>query len=112
MLGGGATAAGLWQIGGGTDPGEPGAGAAAPAGEAFDESYRGRRLQGAPVPGPADAWEVTVDGRPLHLMRRADGSYLTMVDHYTSHPSARAAARAAVDELGEQSLRAPENRKA
>jgi hypothetical protein len=45
-------------------------------------------------------WHVTVDGRPLHLMRRADGSWMTMVDHYESYPTPLAAARAAVDELG------------
>ncbi|GGX64031.1 tyrosinase [Streptomyces minutiscleroticus] len=46
------------------------------------------------------AWYVTVDGRPLHLMRRADGGYLTMLDHYQSYPTPLAATRAAVDELG------------
>lgn len=79
----------------------------------FDETYRGRRIQGTPSPlhrapvttGAASAaghgqWQVTVDGRPLPLMRRADGSYLSMVDHYRSYPTAREAARAAVDELG------------
>ncbi|MFC8985203.1 tyrosinase family oxidase copper chaperone [Streptomyces sp. NPDC056956] len=75
---------------------------------AFDEVYRGRRLRGvrsttdraAGGGGGEGAWRVTVDGRPLHLMRRADGTYLTMVDHYASYPTPLAAARAAVDELG------------
>ncbi|MYS55430.1 tyrosinase, partial [Streptomyces sp. SID6013] len=48
----------------------------------------------------AGTWHVTVDGRPLHLMRRADGSWLSMVDHYRSYPTPLAAARGAVDELG------------
>ncbi|MGX1120521.1 hypothetical protein RKD37_005884 [Streptomyces ambofaciens] len=48
----------------------------------------------------AGTWQVTVDGRPLHLMRRADGSWLSMVDHYRSYPTPLAAARGAVDELG------------
>ncbi|MFJ9146749.1 tyrosinase cofactor [Streptomyces sp. NPDC102270] len=71
----------------------------------FDEIHRGRRIRGLRMPAagrPADAvpWQVTVDGRPLHLMRRADGSWLSMVDHYRSYPTPLEAARAAVDELG------------
>ncbi|MFE6523908.1 tyrosinase family oxidase copper chaperone [Streptomyces sp. NPDC057794] len=71
----------------------------------FEEVYRGRRIQGVPVPSPQQdvgdvEWHVTVDGRPLHLMRRADGSWLSMVDHYRSYPTPLAATRAAVDELG------------
>ncbi|MFF8954055.1 tyrosinase family oxidase copper chaperone [Streptomyces sp. NPDC014940] len=71
----------------------------------FDETYRGRRIQGALVPiagrRAADGdWEVTIDGRPLHLMRRADGTWLSMVDHYGSYPTALEATRAAVDEIG------------
>ncbi|QIJ62734.1 tyrosinase cofactor [Streptomyces sp. JB150] len=72
---------------------------------AFDEVYRSRRIRGMPVgtAGPAfgaGSWQVTVDGRPLHLMRRADGGWLSMVDHYCSYPTPLEAARAAVDELG------------
>ncbi|MFA3872389.1 tyrosinase cofactor [Streptomyces sp. MMCC 100] len=71
---------------------------------AFDETYRGRRIQGirsaAGRAVGAGTWHVTVDGRPLHLMRRADGSWLSMVDHYRSYPTPLAAARGAVDELG------------
>ncbi|MFF1301648.1 tyrosinase family oxidase copper chaperone [Streptomyces sp. NPDC058307] len=81
--------------------------AAPPADPAFyfDEIHRGRRIRGLRVIAaghPADAvpWQVTVDGRPLHLMRRADGSWLSMVDHYRSYPTPLEAARAAVDELG------------
>ncbi|WP_051855665.1 tyrosinase family oxidase copper chaperone [Streptomyces sp. NRRL B-1347] len=80
-----------------TPPGAPDEGS-------FDEMYRGRRIQGDPVLGERGAgpseWRVTVDGRQLGLMRRADGSYLTMVDHYGSYESPLAAARGAVDELG------------
>ncbi|MCX4880897.1 MULTISPECIES: tyrosinase family oxidase copper chaperone [unclassified Streptomyces] len=71
---------------------------------AFDETYRGRRIQGtllrADGCGDDCAWQVTVDGHPLHLMRRADGTWLTMVDHYSSYRTSLAATRAAVDELG------------
>ncbi|WP_133911406.1 tyrosinase cofactor [Streptomyces sp. NBC_00582] len=73
-------------------------------GAGFDEMYRGRRIQGVltPVGRSADGaqWEVTVDGRPLHLMRRADGTWLSMIDHYRSYRTPLEAARAAVDELG------------
>ncbi|KUO13808.1 tyrosinase cofactor [Streptomyces sp. DSM 15324] len=75
------------------------------AGTGFDEVYRGRRIQGVPTSAGRSAvggaqWEVTVDGRPLHLMRRADGTWLSMVDHYRSYRTPLEAARAAVDELG------------
>ncbi|MFJ9374083.1 tyrosinase family oxidase copper chaperone [Streptomyces sp. NPDC101455] len=66
-----------------------------PGDTAFDETYRGRRIHGV----LKDGWQVTVDGRPLHLMRRADGTWLSMVDHYRSYPTALEATRAAVDEL-------------
>ncbi|MFJ3894065.1 tyrosinase family oxidase copper chaperone [Streptomyces sp. NPDC090083] len=66
-----------------------------PRDTAFDETYRGRRLHGV----LKDGWHITVDGRPLHLMRRADGTWLSMVDHYRSYPTALEATRAAVDEL-------------
>ncbi|MEU4653625.1 tyrosinase cofactor [Streptomyces sp. NPDC023723] len=75
-----------------------------PEDTAFAETYRGRRIRGtadaAGRTAGAAGWQVTVDGRPLHLMRRADGTWLTMVDHYRSYPTPLAAARAAVDELG------------
>lgn len=79
---------------------------------AFAETYRGRRIKGVRTPAgltaetTAEEWQVTVDGRPLHLMRRADGTWLSMVDHYRSYPTPLAAARAAVDEMGpEERLR-------
>ncbi|MEU5598227.1 tyrosinase family oxidase copper chaperone [Streptomyces sp. NPDC020298] len=92
---------------------EPGSGRApsgrapsgsAPDGTGFTETYRGRGIQGTwtPADGPAGDghWRVTVDGRPLHLMRRADGTWLSMVDHYRPYRTPLEAARAAVDELG------------
>ncbi|MEU0689432.1 tyrosinase family oxidase copper chaperone [Streptomyces uncialis] len=84
----------------------------APAELLFEETYRGRRIEGRGPGTPTAARtrpvghhgsggpRVTIDGRPLPLMRRADGSYLSVVDHYVSYPSPLAAARAAVDELG------------
>ncbi|MFF4470945.1 tyrosinase family oxidase copper chaperone [Streptomyces sp. NPDC001599] len=92
----------------GPRPAHPGPHAAESAesaeGAAFDETYRGRRIRGirsaAGRAVGAGTWQVTVDGRPLHLMRRADGSWLSMVDHYRSYPTPLAAARGAVDELG------------
>jgi hypothetical protein len=82
----------------------------------FAETYRGRRIVGVRYDdGPSrddgsGAWHVTVDGRRLHLMRRADGSWMSMVDHYCSYPTPLAAARAAVDELGTARLGAPDDR--
>ncbi|MGA5898066.1 tyrosinase family oxidase copper chaperone [Streptomyces venetus] len=70
----------------------------------FDQTYRGHRIRGVWIPEPGTAetgrWQVLVDGRALHLMRRADGTWLSMVDHYCSYRSPLEAARAAVDQLG------------
>jgi hypothetical protein len=67
----------------------------------FDEVYKGRRIQGRP--GAAHhhgtGYAVFVDGVELHLMRNADGSWISVVSHYDPVPTPRAAARAAVDEL-------------
>ncbi|WP_033314154.1 tyrosinase family oxidase copper chaperone [Streptomyces iakyrus] len=76
----------------------------APSGTVFTETRRGHHIGvvWTQPRGPAGQgrWHVTVDGIPLHLMRRADGTWLSMVDHYCSHPSPIEAARAAVDALG------------
>ncbi|KQX58918.1 MULTISPECIES: tyrosinase family oxidase copper chaperone [unclassified Streptomyces] len=71
---------------------------------AFDEMYRGRHLLG--FSGPEGGPTALVDGRPLHLMRCADGGYVTPIDHYESCPTPLAATRAAVDELGRAPLSA------
>ncbi|MFF3345099.1 tyrosinase family oxidase copper chaperone [Streptomyces sp. NPDC002779] len=85
-------------------PQAPAQGLDAPGEIAFDETYRGRRIRGirtsvGPTVGAAQ-WYVTVDGVRLHLMRRADGTWLSMIDHYRSYDTPLDAARAAVDELG------------
>ncbi|WNF30856.1 tyrosinase family oxidase copper chaperone [Streptomyces sp. C11-1] len=93
---------------------------ARPAVEQFAETYRGREIRGTPVVVPAaapdgdraalsavPATEVRIDGRPLHVMRRADGTYLSDVTHYESFPTLLETARAAVDELGPTARLAP-----
>ncbi|MFE2294618.1 tyrosinase family oxidase copper chaperone [Streptomyces sp. NPDC059452] len=90
--------------------------------EEFTEMYRGREISGSlnvlvPAGGPGGGGahhaepiaEIRIDGRPLHVMRRADGTYLSDVTHYESFPTLRETARAAVDELGTArlALRAP-----
>ncbi|MFJ3900759.1 tyrosinase family oxidase copper chaperone [Streptomyces sp. NPDC090025] len=64
----------------------------------FDEMYGGRRIRG--LAGPGGEPLVLVDGRPLHLMRCADGGWVSPIDHYESCPTPLAATRAAVDGLG------------
>ncbi|MFJ4645138.1 tyrosinase cofactor [Streptomyces bobili] len=80
--------------------------------DAFDEVYKGRRIQGRPSSGGGHhggghqggghhggGFAVYVDGVELHVMRNADGSWISVISHYDPVPTPRAAARAAVDEL-------------
>ncbi|MFE6698880.1 tyrosinase family oxidase copper chaperone [Streptomyces sp. NPDC057718] len=100
----------------------PGSGSGSRAtAEEFAEMYRGREIRGtATVVVPAGApdddrvavapepvTEIRIDGRPLHVMRRADGTYLSDVRHYESYPTLLETARAAVDELGAARLAPP-----
>ncbi|MGW6947073.1 tyrosinase family oxidase copper chaperone [Streptomyces xanthophaeus] len=62
-----------------------------------EETYRGRHIA-------VDQAGVRIDGRPLHVMRRADGSYLSGINHFQSYPTRLDLARAAVDELGTAQL--------
>ncbi|MEU0002837.1 tyrosinase family oxidase copper chaperone [Streptomyces sp. NPDC006314] len=83
----------------------PGAGPGNKSGDtAFDQTHRGSRIRGMWTPARGTAasgqWHVTVDGRPLQLMRRADDTWLSMLDHYRSYRTPVEAARAAVEELG------------
>ncbi|MEU4614955.1 apotyrosinase chaperone MelC1 [Streptomyces umbrinus] len=76
--------------------------APAPAPFDFDEVYRGRRIQGRPSGGGhhhGAGYAVFVDGVELHVMRNADGTWISVVSHYDPVPNPRAAARAAVEEL-------------
>ncbi|MGW6982700.1 tyrosinase family oxidase copper chaperone [Streptomyces sp. NPDC054932] len=63
----------------------------------LEETYRGRHIA-------VDVAGVRIDGRPLHVMRRADGSYLSGINHFQSYPTPLELARAAVDELGTTQL--------
>ncbi|MBW5486256.1 tyrosinase cofactor [Streptomyces bambusae] len=62
-----------------------------------EETYRGRHI----AVQQADVW---IDGRRLHVMRRADGSYLSGINHFESFATPLELARAAVDELGTAQL--------
>ncbi|MEV7725241.1 tyrosinase family oxidase copper chaperone [Streptomyces sp. NPDC101733] len=64
-----------------------------------EETYRGRHISVDPVSAA-----VRIDGRPLHVMRRADGSYLSGINHFQSYGTPLELARAAVDELGTNQL--------
>ncbi|MGW0858158.1 tyrosinase family oxidase copper chaperone [Streptomyces sp. NPDC002690] len=104
----------------GPESGEGTAPTAVPEPGEITETYRGRTIRVRADAGPGGAGrsgvrsassagahpEVSIDGDPLHLMRRADGSCLSMVAHYESHPTPLAAARAAVDVLGTARLSA------
>ncbi|MDF3145087.1 MULTISPECIES: tyrosinase cofactor [unclassified Streptomyces] len=96
-----ATAAGVQTL---TAPGASAAGHDHHAPTSFDEVYKGRRIQGRPSAGGGHqhhgaGYAVFVDGVELHVMRNADGSWISVVSHYDPVPTPRAAARAAVDEL-------------
>ncbi|MEW2515731.1 tyrosinase cofactor [Streptomyces sp. NPDC046870] len=87
-------------------PAATAAGRRAPAApDSFDEVYRGRRIQGGPASGGGHHhqhggdYAVFVDGVRLHVMRNADGSWISVVSHYAPVATPRAAARAAVEEL-------------
>ncbi len=87
-----------------TGPAGAPATAAGPEGsDDFDEVYRSRRIQGRPATGGGhhhDAgYTVLIDGRELHMMRNADGTWISVVNHYQTYPTPRALARAAVNEL-------------
>ncbi|WP_406276620.1 tyrosinase cofactor [Streptomyces sp. NBC_00191] len=77
----------------------------------FDEVFQGRRIQGAPSEasghhggghhggGHGGGFAVHIDGEELHVMRNADGTWISVVNHYETFATPRAVARAAVAEL-------------
>ncbi|MGW8763723.1 apotyrosinase chaperone MelC1 [Streptomyces sp. NPDC055815] len=84
----------------------PGAAAPAAAPSSFDEVYQGRRIQGGPSHGGGHhgghhggGYSVTIDGEELHVMRNADGTWISVINHYEPVATPRAVARAAVREL-------------
>lgn len=85
------------------------AAAAAPAEPAgtplFDEVYRGRRIQGFTT-ADDDRMGILVDGRPLHVMRRVDGTWISMANHYQPYATPLATARGAVDVMRRAELAA------
>ncbi|WP_280695212.1 tyrosinase cofactor [Kitasatospora sp. GP82] len=78
------------------------------AGDGFDEVYQGRRIQGRPLAAGhgsdhsghhGGGYQVLVDGQELHVMRNADGTWISVVNHYQTHATPRSLARAAVLDL-------------
>ncbi|MEU8682353.1 tyrosinase family oxidase copper chaperone [Streptomyces sp. NPDC048611] len=88
--------------------------------EPFDETYQGRHIEGWPAAdegepgggghgghhaggaaGPHEGMDfvVRIDNDDLHVMRNADGTWISLVNHYETFTTPRALARAAVREL-------------
>ncbi|MEV1055056.1 tyrosinase cofactor [Streptomyces sp. NPDC049887] len=75
----------------------------------FDEVYKGRRIQGGPTHdgghggghhgGHGAGYTVRIDGEELHVMRNADGTWISVINHYEPRATPKALARAAVTEL-------------
>ncbi|MFJ6940689.1 tyrosinase cofactor [Streptomyces sp. NPDC101132] len=71
----------------------------------FDEVYKGRRIQGGPTAhgghhgDHGGGHSVRIDGQELHIMRNADGTWISVVNHYETYRDLRSLARAAVVEL-------------
>ncbi|RSS78272.1 tyrosinase family oxidase copper chaperone [Streptomyces sp. WAC06614] len=96
---------------------EPGASAKGPAPtgsvpalpdvSALDEVYQGSRIQIVPAAGGGhhdghhlpSLPTIRIDGKELHLMPNADGTWISVVNHYETFPDPVSAARAAVRDL-------------
>ncbi|MDI9883408.1 tyrosinase cofactor [Streptomyces sp. HNM0645] len=91
------------------EPPAHGAQGATAAPGAFDEVYKGRRIQGGPTHdgghggghhgGHGAGYTVRIDGEELHVMRNADGTWISVINHYEPQATPKALARAAVTEL-------------
>ncbi|MFG2986544.1 tyrosinase family oxidase copper chaperone [Streptomyces sp. NPDC048258] len=69
---------------------------------AIDEVYEGRRIQialGAGGHHGVGMPTIRIDGNELHLMPNADGSWVTVVNHYETFPNPLSAAHAAIRDL-------------
>ncbi|MET9699382.1 tyrosinase family oxidase copper chaperone [Streptomyces sp. NPDC006529] len=77
------------------------------AGDTLDEVYQGRRIRITPAQGgdhhgghhSPGLPTVRIDGAELHVMRNADSSWISVVNHYETFPDLPSLARAAVREL-------------
>lgn len=77
-----------------------------PAAGTVEETYQGRRIRITPGGGGHHGGHhssglptVLIDGRELHVMRNADGSWISVVNHYETYADPTSLARAAVREL-------------
>ncbi|MEU9083862.1 tyrosinase cofactor [Streptomyces sp. NPDC048357] len=71
-----------------------------------DEVYKGRRIQITPGEGGHHGGHhspgqptVRIDGRELHVMRNADGTWISVINHYETFSDPTLLARAAVRDL-------------
>ncbi|OCC08596.1 apotyrosinase chaperone MelC1 [Streptomyces sp. PTY087I2] len=64
----------------------------------FRETFQGRLIEGAPThdDGHHGGYSVRVDGEELHVMRNADSTWVSVINHYETFATPRAVARAAV----------------
>lgn len=69
----------------------------------FDEIYRERRIQGFRSDAESGV-DIFIDGRPLALMRRVDGSWISFANHFQPFLTPLATARGAVDVIGRADL--------
>lgn len=90
---------------GGRAGGEAGGEAGGAPSPLFDEVYRGRRIQ-AYGSAAGSRVAILVDGRPLRVMRRVDGSWISVANHFQPFTTPLATARGAVDAIGRARLSA------